>query len=95
MAPLWWVTLYGKELIRLKGAIFCHVNQIAWLVQFKFSAMLGNQKCAGVIPSFIANANPTSQSIKLSLTPIPQKTPNSTPLAKFNSITAKFSLNYL
>ena len=25
----------SNELIRLKGAIFCHVNKIAWLFQFK------------------------------------------------------------
>ena len=49
--------LNSNELIKLKGAIFCHINKIAWLVQFKFSAMLGNQKCTGAIPSFMANAS--------------------------------------
>ena len=46
-----------NELIKLKGAIFCHVNKIAWLAQLRFSAMLGNQKCKGAIPSFMANDN--------------------------------------
>ena len=49
--------LNTNERIKLKGAIFCHVNKIAWLAQLRFSAMLGNQKCKGAIPSFMANDN--------------------------------------
>lgn len=43
-------------MIRIIGAIFCHVNKIEQLNQFNPSITSGNQKWKGAAPNFINNA---------------------------------------
>lgn len=39
-----------------KGEIFCQVNKIKELIQFKPSITSGNQKCNGAIPNLVLKA---------------------------------------
>lgn len=52
-----------KEIINIKGAIFCHVKIIKHWVHFKLLITWGNQKCKGAIPVFIIKANKIKVSI--------------------------------